>query len=227
MHNPDFNQAAPAQNKLLVLLLVLSVLSIGALIALGFYAWQLNRQIDSLAPPTTGPAMQALLESTQQPAAPLSNNPLTTLDPFQQMESMRQHMDAMMSSVFGGPLPSVTGIPGLSAMPDNSLFGAAPFAGLGLHQPDISLRETDTMLEVVITVPEGQEFELGTDVQEDKLTVTGTIRWQATANNGGFSGSRSGSSQFSRTIMLPDTVVPAGMVTEHRDDEIVISLPKA
>ncbi|MDO9478840.1 MAG: hypothetical protein Q7L07_19180 [Pseudohongiella sp.] len=224
MHNSDLNPSQPKQKKLLVGLLVLSV---GAVIALGLYALQLNKQIDSLRPQTTGPALQALLDSAQQAPHTLSNPAITAIDPFQQMEAIRQQMDAMMGSVFGGAMPSVTGIAGLSAMPDNSLFGAAPFAGLGLHQPDISLRETETTLEIVITVPEGHEFELGTDVQEDKLTVTGAIRWQASANNAGFSGSRSGSSQFSRTIMLPDTVVPAGMVTEHRDDEIVISLPKA
>ncbi|MDP2284997.1 MAG: Hsp20 family protein, partial [Pseudohongiella sp.] len=152
---------------------------------------------------------------------------ITAIDPFQQLEVIRHQMEAMMSSVFGGPVPSVTGIPGLSAMNGNSLFGADPFAGMGLQQPNISLRETDSALEVVIAVPEGQAFELGTDVQEDKLTVTGTISWSANDSNNGLASRRSGSSQFTRTIMLPGTVVPAGMVTEHREGEIVISLPKA
>lgn len=210
MHNTDLKPSQPGQKKLLVGLLVMSV---GAVIALGLYALQLNKQIDSLTPPTTGPAMQALLDSaqpSQQALQNLSNPAITAIDPFQQMDAIRQQMDAMMSSVFGGPVPSVTGIPGLS-----------------FQQPNISLRETGSALEVVIAVPEGQAFELGTDVQEDKLTVTGTISWSANDSNNGLASRRSGSSQFTRTIMLPGTVVPAGMVTEHREGEIVISLPKA
>ncbi|MDP3517730.1 MAG: Hsp20 family protein [Pseudohongiella sp.] len=210
MHNSDLNPSQPKKEKLLVGLLVLSV---GAVIALGLYTFQLNKKIDSLTPQTTGPALQALLDSAQpskQAPHTLSNPAITAIDPSQQIEAIRQQMDAMMSSVFGGPVPSVTGIPGLS-----------------LQQPNISLRETDSALEVVIAVPEGQAFELGTDVQEDRLTVTGTISWSANDSNNGLASRRSGSSQFTRTIMLPGTVVPAGMVTEHREGEIVISLPKA
>lgn len=227
MHNSDLNKTLQIPGKLLFLIVAAGVASIVALLALGFYTWQLNRQIDSLTPQTTGPAMQALIESAQSGSNVVANPAMPASDPFQQMEAIRQQMDAMTGSVFGGPLPSVTGLPGLSSAGNNSLFGADPFAGLGLHQPQLTLRETDSTLEVVIAVPEGQSFELGTDVQEDRLTVSGTIRWQASHDGAGFAGSRSGSSQFSRTIMLPDTVVPTGMVTEHREDEIVISLPKA
>ncbi len=226
MHNSDLNPSTiPRRYRLMII--VGGVLSLIALLALSLYAWQLNRQVASLTPQAAGPAIQALLESSQQTANPVASSQQPTSDPFQQMEAIRQQMDAMMNSVFGGSLPPVTGLPGLSGMSGSSVFGADPFGGLGMHQPQITLRETDSSLEVVIAVPEGQEFELGTEVEEDRLTVSGTITWQASQSSNGFAASRSGSSQFSRTIMLPDTVVPTGMVTEQHDSEIVIRLPKA
>jgi HSP20 family molecular chaperone IbpA len=227
MHNSDLNPTT-IPRRYTRLIIGAGVLSILALLALSLYAWQLNRQVASLTPQTTGAAAQALMDSSQQSGNPLAAGPTALApDPFQQMEAIRQQMDAMMNSVFGGPLPAVTGLPGLSSMSGSSLFGADPFAGLGMHQPQITLRETNRSLEVVIAVPEGQAFELGTEVEEDRLTVSGTITWQASQSSNGFAESRSGSSQFSRTIMLPDTVVPTGMVTEHHDTEIVIRLPKA
>lgn len=227
MHNSDLNPTT-IPRRYTLLIIGAGVLSILALLSLSLYAWQLNRQVASLTPQASGPAVQALQESSQQSGNPLAAGPSAlAADPFLQMEAMRQQMDAMMNSVFGGPLPPVTGLTGLSSMPGNSLFGADPFAGLGMHQPQITLRETDSSLEVVIAVPEGQAFELGTEVEEDRLTVSGTISWQSSQSGNGFAGSRGGSSQFSRTIMLPDTVVPTGMVTEHHDTEIVIRLPKA
>jgi len=226
MHNPDLNPTTISRGYRLLIIGVV-VFSILALLAVNLYAWQLNRQVASLTTHATGPAVQALLESSQQNGNPVTGSLPPVPDPFQQMEAIRQQMDTLMNSVFGGPLPAVTGLPGLSSMPGNSLFGDDPFASLGMLQPQITLLETDTTLEVVIAVPEGQEFKLGTEVEEDRLTVSGTITWQASQSGNGFAGSRSGSSQFSRTIMLPDTVVPTGMVTEHHDTEIVIRLPKA
>jgi len=226
MHNSDLNPSTILRRYKLMII-VGGVLSIIALLALSLYAWQLNRQLASRILQAPGPATQALLESAQQNGNPLAGALQPVPDPFQQMEAIRQQMDAMMNSVFGSPLPPVTGLPGLSSMTGRSLFGADPFAGLGMHQPQIILRETDSSLEVVIAVPEGQEFELGTEVEEDMLTVSGTITWQASQSSNGFAASRSGSSQFSRTIILPDTVLPTGMVTEHHATEIVIRLPKA
>ena len=226
MHNSDLNPTTIPRKYTLPIIGAV-VLSILALVAVSVYAWQLNRQVASLTPQTEGSAVQALLESSQQNANPVAGSLQPALDPFQQMEAIRQQMDTLMNNVFGGTLPAITGLPGLSSMPGHSLFGADPFASLGMHQPQITLLETDTTLEVVIAVPEGQEFELGTEVGEGSLTVSGTITWPASQSSNGFAGSRSGSSQFSRTIMLPDTVVPTGMVTEHQDSKIVIRLPKA
>lgn len=226
MHNSDLNPTSiPRRYMLLIIGAV--VFSIVALLALSLYTWQLNRQVAYLTPQAEGSAIQALLESSQQNGNPVTGSLQPALDPFQQMEAIRQQMDTLMNSVFGGPLPAITGLPGLSSMPGHSLFGADPFASLGMHQPQITLLETDRSLEVVIAVPEGQEFELGTEVGESSLTVSGTITWQASQSSNGFASSRTGSSQFSRTIMLPDTVVPTGMVTEHQDSKIVIRLPKA
>ena len=194
------------------LLIALSAVCMAMVVGLGVYTWQLSREIAEIKSEEKPSFLSALEEQTSQVAP----------DPFQHMEAIRQQMDSMMNSFFGGPMPSLGGISG-----GRSLFGSDPFASMGLNQPSLNLRETDSALEVVIPVQEGQQFELSTDVQEDRLTVAGTVSWSAEDSGSGLISSRRGSSHFSRTIMLPENVDPAGLTTEHRGDEIVITLPKA
>jgi len=212
------------------LLLTVTLIFTVVLAALGFYTWQLSREVAALKSSGDDSALAALSRQAEPDSLFGSTHPAP--DPFAQMEVFRQQMDSMMNSFFGGSFPSVTGpsvtgIPGVGSTPGSSLFGQDPFAAMGLNQPNLSLRETDSALEVVIPVQEGQQFELSTDVEQDRLTVAGTLSWSSQDSSNGMVSSRRSSSQFSRTIMLPDNVDPAGLTTEHRGHEIVITLPKA
>jgi HSP20 family molecular chaperone IbpA len=240
MHTSDFNKTPARGSKVRAAIIIASVTGLIMFLGLTAYTWQLRRQIAELTVASEDSRLSSLFAESGADSHPVSDifganssgTPLVgglsvlSADPFQQMELIRQQMDAMMGSVFGSSSPAITGIPGLSASPGDSLFGAQPFAGLGINQPNINLRETTDVLELVIPVQEGQEFELSTDVQQDRLTVSGTISWQQQSSQNGVSSRRQGSSQFSRTVVLPANVDPAGMVTEHRQNEIVISLPK-
>ena len=207
---------------------------------LAAYTWHLQQQIQALREENQPSALQSLFDSTElsagnstrgfnsnpvSPALPGNSAPAAA-DPFQQMEQIRQQMDAMMSSVFGGPAPSISGIPGLNSFSGNLLPGNNALISPGMNQPTLNLRETDERLELVIPVQDGQVFELSTDVQEDRLTVSGTLSWQQQSTQQGVVSERRVSSRFSRTVVLPDNVDPTGLLTEHRDNEIVISLPK-
>lgn len=228
MHISDFNKTPSHGNKVRAAIIVAGFIALIMFLGLAAYTWQLQRQIADMKAGSDDSRLSSLFDESaanSRSAPEISGaNPLA--DPFQQMELIRQQMDAMMGSVFGSPSPAITGVPGFSVAPGNSLFGSHPFASLGMTQPAINLRETGDVLELVIPVPEGQEFEFSTDMQDDRLTVSGTISWQQQSSQNGMSSQRQGSSQFSRTIVLPANVDPAGMVIEHRQDEIVISLPK-
>ncbi|MDO9518700.1 MAG: Hsp20 family protein [Pseudohongiella sp.] len=240
MHTSDFNKTSSHDSKVRAGIIIVSVTGLILFLGLAAYTWQLQRQIADLTAGTDDSRVYSLfaesdadgrsvpgISAASPSSAPGSGaSSVPSADPFQQMELIRQQMDAMMSSVFGSASPAISGMPGLSVAPGSSLFGSHPFASLGMNQPAINLRETDDVLELVIPVQEGQEFELSTDVQEDRLTVSGTMSWQEQYSQNGMSSRRQGSSQFSRTIVLPANVDPAGMVTEHRQNEIVISLPK-
>lgn len=233
MRHIDIHPVRARGRSLIRWLIALSAVSIVTVAALGFYTWQLSREIAELQSNEQGRPLSEVLTQPESlfaspPDAPsLFGNAPAPVDPFQQMEAFRQQMDSMMNNFFGGSLPPVTGIPGISQAPGQSLLGADPFAALGLNQPNVSLRETDSALEVVIPVQEGQQFELSTDVEQDRLTVAGTLSWSSQDSHNGMTSSRRSSSQFSRTIVLPDNIDPARLTTEHRGDEIVITLPKA
>ena len=238
MHESDFNTAASSSAKLRTVMITCGVIGFLMLAGLAAYTWQLQQQVRQLqADARPSSAVEALSDQVdtgaapslfnQQPSGPsLFGNAPAAGDPFAHMQQMRQQMDTMMNSLFGGPAPAITGIPGFGGAPGNTLFGADPFSSLGMNQLTINLRETDEALELVIPVREGQEFELSTDVQEDRLTVSGTLSWQQHSSQNGMNSQRQGSSQFSRTVVLPGNVDPTGLMTEHRENEIVISLPK-
>lgn len=231
MQESDFNKTSSSDGKFRTAVIVGGVIGLFMFVGLAAYTWQLQKQLAELRPAPENSALYSLFDqpsaNTAQPVNPLvqPNSQLPT-DPFQHMEQIRQQMDAMMNSVFGAAPPAISGIPGLSATPGSSLFGADLFGSLGMNQPAINLRETEQALELVIPVQQGQEFELTTDVQEDRLTVAGTVSWQQQSSQNGVNSRREGSSQFSRTVVLPANVDPTGLVTEHRENEIVISLPK-
>lgn len=240
MQQSDVSNTSLDRRRVRTIAVVCGVVMSLTVAGLATYIWQLRQQIEDLSAGSEQPALQSLLESAHvapdsseqffnnNPAVPPLSGPSTALpvDPFQHMEEIRRQMDAMMSSIFNSPSPAITGVPGFGSLSGDSLFGADPFASLGMNQLTLNLRETDETLELVIPVQEGQEFELSTDVEEDRLTVSGTLSWQQQSSQNGVGSQRQGSTRFSRTIVLPGNVDPTGLVTEHKENEIVISLPK-
>lgn len=207
-------------NRFRALTVAGATLGLFMLTGLAAHTWQLQQQVDELRLAQQSSVSQPLLSTPSADAATM------VADPFQRMEQLRQQMDAMMGSMFTAPAPSITGIPGFGSLSASSLFGDDAFASLGMNQLTLDLRETEQTLELVIPVRQGQEFEFNTDVQQDRLTVSGTLTWQQQSNEPGVVSERRGSSQFTRTVVLPDNVDPTGLVSEHRGNEIVITLPK-
>ncbi|MCB1671118.1 MAG: Hsp20 family protein [Gammaproteobacteria bacterium] len=132
------------------------------------------------------------------------------IDPFTNLWQMQQQMDSLFGSVLGGTgsRPSMT-------------FGS--FAS----SPDIEVKESDQDYEVIIGVPENGELELSTDIEDNTVRVAGSISYENTGKNGSLASSFTGRSQFSRSIPLAKPVDPLAMHTDRKDDQFVITIPKA
>lgn len=215
-------------NRTLVpVLIVVTSISLCLVAGLSYYTYRLNHELKQQQAQTTSSRVLELLESAQQqtpsvnpqtPADPFASlfvSPFSGAsglsDPFQQMNSFRQQMDSLFNSAFQS---GVWG-PGMSG-------SGQAFAG----QPDIQMRESADAVELVIPVQEGTQLELNTDIQDNRLTIAGTLQWQEESNSAGRFYSSSRSSRFSRTLPLPGNVDATGLVTEHRGDEIVIRVPR-
>jgi len=148
---------------------------------------------------------QSELNLVESPVPPSS--PVTGWDPFAEMDRMQQQIDRWMQ---GAPF-------GFSQMPRNNFLGTAA------AQPDIRIEEDSDVYRVRVTVPEGSELELNTEVDEKRLTVSGAVSTNLDESNRRFFSS----SQFSRQFTLDSPVDSLGMRKEARDNEIIITLPKA
>lgn len=208
-------------------LLIATVASVSLLTtgALAMYAWHLHGQLDELRGPSTAAAstktelIEKLEDAADQHAAanqqPSLFDPFAGLgnDPFAAMQQMQQQMDELLNSAAGG---------------SNFSFGGSGLGGFStaLQQPEINVEESDDEYRVVISVAEGTDVDLSTDLEDNKLSISAQIRSEQHASNGGAQSSSTSMSQFSRSIMLDEPVDATGMKTQKSDDEIVISIPK-
>ena len=133
-------------------------------------------------------------------------------DPIAQMQQMEAEMDRIFSG-FTSPM--------FASRP--SFFGGS-FASL--TQPQVDVQETDDEFRVVISMAEGSELELQTDLADNTLSISAQVRNQTQNNSGGRQTSSSFMSQFSRDIFLDAPVDATGMKTEKSDSAVTIRIPK-
>jgi len=216
-------------NRMLVpVLVVVTSISLSLVAGLSYYTYRLNHELKQQQAQTTSSRVLQLIESAREQQAP-SVNPQTPVDPFaslfaspfsgapgfadpfRQMNSFGQQMDNLFSSALQ-PGASGAGVSG----------GSQTLSRL----PEIQILESPNTFELIIPLKEGAQLELNTDVQDNRLTIAGTLQWQEESNSGGRFYSSTRSSRFSRTLPLPGNVDATGLVKEHRGDEIVIRLPR-
>jgi len=195
--------------------LVLLVLCVAGLGALGYSNWQLQQEIASLrttsataasTPAAPGPAATpaptapapATGGSTPSPADPFASFFADDWDPFAEMQRMQAQMQQMMQQ------------------------GGVQTFSLSSGQPDIALEESQEAYVVHITIPEGSNIELNTEVGEHQLTVIGKVSSEMAAGGANIVSS----SQFTRAFPLSSAVDSLGMTTKTENNTIVITLPK-
>lgn len=183
-----------------------------ALISLiGIYTWQLNKKLSQFEV-----AAAASLEPSPAPLADFIEPEVRVLDPWSNdwsqlspFTDLQQRMDRMMERMNFG----------FSTIDD---FGL----GLSSSSPEITMEETDEEYKVVVSVPEGQEVELNTELSDGVLTVSGTVKNQTENMFGPSLGRAMSTSQFSQSMTFSSQVDESGLVVDHADGEIVVRVPK-
>ncbi len=159
-------------------------------------------------------AQQAQTQSKQTflnpPFAGFSNSLLA--DPITQMQQMEEEMDRIFSGFTS---------PGFGTR--SSLFGSS-FSSM--QQPQVDVEETDDEFRVVISIDEGSELNLQTDLADNKLSITAQVRKQTQNNSSGSQMSSSFTSQFSREFILDEPIDATAMQTEKSDSAVTIRIPK-
>jgi len=191
---------AKTRVKCLSVSMVICLVLIGAL---SYYAWNLNQKIEILQ--TQVSAGVRVPDRWPKDWDPWSDD----WDSSGQFSDLQKQMDDLMNRM----------------LPGQSIFNSQGF-GLSQSSPRISINETGKEYTIVVTVPEGQEVELNTELSDKTLKIFGKVS-NASQNNGGDVFGRSlSTSQFSQSVTLPEPVVESGLTVDQKKGEIVITIPK-
>lgn len=187
--------------KLLRLLVGLCLIII---CGLGYHSWQLSKKIQA---------------SSQETVNPLPFSSM--LDPWPKgwdtsgrFSDLHNMMNEMMNRL----------------SPGSSVFNNQGF-GFSQPSPRITMKESAEEFTVVVSVPQGQEVELNTELSDNLLNISGKINNkteekldQLFGNTQSFS--TLSSSRFSQTMTLPAEIDETGMTITHGESEITIKIPK-
>lgn len=232
----------------IVILLTLCLTGLGWL---GYSNWQLRRQMASLQT-AEPPAMPVPVPNFNGPASPAPNMPGQVVpnpvpngpgqvnpsplpggpgqaspdpadpfddffsgnwDPLTEIERMQEHMRQLMQQGPGAAFGS-----GSSGNGQTFTFQSM--------QPDISMEESKDAYVVNITIPEGSDIELNTEVEGNEFVVSGKVSSKEENGSGNAKQSIVSSSSFSRSFYLDQAVDTLGMKSETHGDTMTITLPK-
>ena len=93
--------------------------------------------------------------------------------------------------------------------------------------PSLTMDEHPSEYRIVVEVPDGQSIEINTEVSGQTLSVSGTMVSSVEESRPGSGMTLSSvSSQFARSMLLPDDADEASIEVEQGEDAVVITLPK-
>jgi HSP20 family molecular chaperone IbpA len=140
---------------------------------------------------------------------PFGNSWPGFINPGDSFVEMQQRMDELMNSM-------TQGFP---------FFNQEDF-GFISNGPAISMSENADEYRVVISIPDGQEVEVNTELTGNSLIVSGSVKNERDENVSGFTSRSMQESRFSQSLYLAEAVDEAGLNIERANNEIVISIPK-
>lgn len=184
------------------LLSVFAVLSTLALCVQGYYNWRFFHELQELKNNSAYVANTS--PNKTDPFSP-DWDPFGGLTPPDTFTDMQKRMDEMMQSLSQGRTQFNNG-------------------GGGAR---VDMEDKGDKYEITVQVPQGQNVEVNTKVEDDHLVVSGKVKNDNKDSNENFFSSRSSVSQFSQSLYLPDPVDQAAMTTRQDGNKIIITLPKA
>ena len=127
---------------------------------------------------------------------------------FRSMERMEQQMSQRMRQLMSGF--------GGNAM------GLGPGGG-----EDFDFKENRDNYQLSVTIPEGSNVELNTEVHGHNLTVQGRVSSDQQSKGSGSGSFRSQQTrQFAQTLRLPSDADASGITTKHENGKVVVTVPK-
>ena len=218
--------------KVILAALLLCVLGLAAQT---YYLWSLDQKYTAIAhgATTTSTELTPLEEKILDAAAdeptvvpfpsvdPFAIGGTFGADPFAGIQAMRQRMDALFGSVFGSPMAL-----GSSGLLLNSVPGAGNSQFFSFRTPDIRLDETASEYRVYIDVPQSQEVELNTEIEDRTLSISGTVEQELDQNQAGNAMAMFSQSSFARRFPLSHEVDEFAMVTEQTPTGLMVRIPK-
>jgi HSP20 family molecular chaperone IbpA len=195
--------------KLLSLIVGLCLLLI---CGLGYYSWQLSKQLQEplQAPTVKSSPFGYLPDPWPRDWGPRSN----TWDPSGRVSDLQKMMDDMVNSMSLG----------------SSAFNNQGF-GFSQSSPQIIMEESAEAYNIAVSIPKGQEVELNTELSDNQLKISGQVNNKTKAKPNGLCGGTHSfnalsSSRFSQTMTFPAEIDEAGMTINHGESEITIKIPK-
>jgi len=195
------------------LLLTFSLLCLIGLAVQGTYLWHLNAQLAGGS--TNEKIAEKILANANVPGSrvidPFSSAMPVLPDPFLRMQQMQQQFDSLFGNFGFGSF---------------STPGGFASSSLSVSVPDIEVAETPTEYRITIPITQDEDIELNTSIEDNALSISGTIKNAQNNHTQNFATSMLSQSQFSRTINLPVPVDEFGLSTQQTGAEIIISVPK-
>lgn len=169
---------------------------------------------------------EAILDKLESTAAQQAQAQASLLDPFSiasfggdPFAQMQQRMDQLFGQI--GSDPSLFN------------FGSFGLGGQGLSvgfanaaPAEIEVEESTDEYRVVISLAQGSDVELATELDNNTLSISAQVRTEIQNNSNRRALSSTSMSQFSRAIPFNSPVDATGMKTEKSDSEVVIRIPK-
>ena len=192
----------------------LAVCVIIALAAQSYYLFGINARLEKLQQSAVSVPTSSLDELFQpDPSTTATSAPWSGFgwpDPFTSLDQIQKDLDSWFNN-----------------WPGSSGIGSPRGFSFSTSTPDIELNESKDDYEIVVQVPQNTEVDLRTDVEDDVVTVRGTMNQETGSNAGNLASSFTAHSQFTRSIRLPGPVDPLAMHTDRDGEKIIITLPKA
>lgn len=190
-------------------LYVLMVILLAVVLVQGWFLYDLKRSVNSLSVTEDTQTLSGQLPNT---AYQFKSDNLNQWDPFKEMQRLQDEIDQAFGRSFG-------------RFDSNPAFESL-FSQNGFH-PKIDMRETKDAYVVHVDVPGADEHNLNVSIEDQQLTISGSIEKQqeSESSNQLFRERRSG--HFSRSISLSEPVDASKMKTNYNNGVLEIVIPKA